>query len=313
MLELSRLEDDVKKFDGLVEKLEEASLFHSLAQEESDEATFSDAERALTEVEKSLDDLEVRTLLSGEYDENDAIVSLQAGEGGTESCDWANMLLRMYMRWAERNGFETELLEVLAGEEAGIKHATFIVKGRFAYGLLSTERGVHRLVRISPFDSSSRRHTSFASLDIVPVIEEEEAPEINPDDLRVDTYRSSSAGGQHVNVTDSAVRLTHLPTGIVVAVQNERSQMQNKAVAMKILAARLADRVRQERQKELEEIRGDQMEIGFGSQIRSYVMQPYQMVKDRRTELEKGNVDAVLDGDIDDFIAAELRRRRARS
>jgi peptide chain release factor 2 len=309
---LARLEDDVGTFDSFMEKLEEAGLFHTLAQEEADEGTFKEAERALAELERSLEELEVRTLLSGEYDENDAIVSLQAGEGGTESCDWANMLLRMYLRWAERRGFEAELLAVLPGEEAGIKNATFTVKGRFAYGLISTERGVHRLVRISPFDSASRRHTSFASLDVVPVIEEEEAPEISPDDLRVDTYRSSSAGGQHVNVTDSAVRLTHLPTGIVVAVQNERSQMQNKAVAMKILAARLADRARQDRQKELEEIRGDQLEIGFGSQIRSYVLHPYQMVKDRRTNLEKGNVDAILDGEIDEFITAELKRRRSK-
>lgn len=310
MTALSRVEDDTGTYDALAEKLEEVTVFYALAQEEQDEATFKEAEKTLAGLESDLAQLEVRTLLSGDYDENDAIVSLQAGEGGTESCDWANMLLRMYLRWAERRDLETEILEILPGEEAGIKHATFTVKGRFAYGLLSTERGVHRLVRISPFDSSSRRHTSFASLDIVPVIQEEEAPEINPDDLRIDTYRSAGAGGQHVNVTDSAVRITHLPTGIVVAVQNERSQMQNKAVAMNILAARLADLARRERQKELEEIRGEQMGIGFGSQIRSYVIHPYQMVKDRRTELEKGNVDAVLDGEIDDFIAAELRRRR---
>jgi peptide chain release factor 2 len=254
--------------------------------------------------------VETAALLGGEYDENDAVVTLHAGAGGTESQDWAEMLLRMYLRWAERGHMEVELDEVLPGEEAGIKSATFIVHGRNAYGLLSAERGVHRLVRISPFDSAKRRHTSFASLDLIPLLEEEDDDiEIDPKDLRIDTYRSSSAGGQHVNVTDSAVRITHLPTGITAACQNERSQMQNRAVAMRILKARLAERARQEHQQKLEDLRGEHQNIDFGSQIRSYVLHPYRMVKDHRTGLETGDVDRVLDGDIDRFIEAYLRWR----
>jgi peptide chain release factor 2 len=237
---------------------------------------------------------------------------VHAGAGGTESQDWAEMLLRMYLRWAERNGFDTELDEVQPGEEAGVKSATFIVHGPNAYGLLSAERGVHRLVRISPYDAQSRRHTSFASLDVIPLIEEEsEEVEIDPKDLRIDTYRSSSAGGQHVNVTDSAVRITHLPTGITAACQNERSQMQNRAVAMKILTARLAERTRREREAKVEALRGEQRGIDFGSQIRSYVLHPYRMVKDHRTGVEIGDVDRVLDGDLDRLIEEELRRRAA--
>lgn len=309
MAELARLEDDITTYDRLATRLEETSVYLSLGEEESDQSAFEEARNSLEELERELAALEVRSLLSGEYDESDAITSVHAGAGGTESCDWAEMLLRMYLRWCERRGLATELLEVQPGEEAGIKRATFTVKGRSAYGLLSTEKGVHRLVRISPFDASRRRHTSFASLDIVPMMPEDEEIEIDPKDLEIDTYRSSGAGGQHVNVTDSAVRITHVPSGIVVAVQNERSQLQNRAVAMKILAARLAELQRKERVKELEEIRGEQMEIGFGSQIRSYVIHPYQMVKDHRTNEETGNVDAVLDGEIDKFIEAELRRR----
>jgi peptide chain release factor 2 len=280
-----------------------------MAREEGDESAFTEGLAALEKVETSLDQLEVRTLLSGDYDEYDAICSLNAGEGGTESCDWAAMLQRMYIRWAERHSFEVEVLDVQPGEEAGIKQTTFVVKGRFAYGFMSTEAGVHRLVRISPFDSSSRRHTSFASLDVIPFIEELEEIEIDPKDLRVETYRSSGAGGQHVNVTDSAVRLTHEPSGIVVAVQNERSQLQNRAVAMRILGAKLAEIQRKEREKELQDIRGEQKDIGFGSQIRSYVLHPYQMIKDKRTDVEVGNVEAVLEGDLDVFMNAELRRR----
>lgn len=258
-----------------------------------------------------MDRLELASLLAGEYDENDAIATIHAGAGGTESQDWANMLLRMYLRWTERQGFQAEIDEVSPGEEAGIKSATFTVKGKNAYGLVSAERGVHRLVRISPFDASSRRHTSFASLDTVPVIEEDEEIEVDPGDLRIDTYRSSGAGGQHVNVTDSAVRITHVPTGIVAACQNERSQMQNRQVAMRILKSRLADLQRREREEKLEDLRGDRRAVDFGSQIRSYVLHPYRMVKDHRTNLEIGNVDAVLDGDLDRLIEAELRRRAA--
>ena len=253
--------------------------------------------------------LELAALLGGEYDANDAVASLHAGAGGTESQDWAEMLLRMYLRWAEREGFEVELDEVNPGDEAGIKSATFIVRGRNAYGLLSAERGVHRLVRISPYDASSRRHTSFASLDVIPLLPEDQAIEIDPKDLRIETYRSSGAGGQHVNVTDSAVRLTHIPTGITAACQNERSQQQNRAVAMRILTSRLMDLARRERAERIENLRGERRDIEFGSQIRSYVLHPYRLVKDHRTGVEIGDVDRVLDGDVRPLIEAALRHR----
>jgi peptide chain release factor 2 len=262
-------------------------------------------------LERELEDLELATLLAGEFDHNDAVATLHAGAGGTESQDWAEMLLRMYLRWAERDDLGVELDEILPGEEAGIKSATFIIHGPNAYGLLSAERGVHRLVRISPFDAAKRRHTSFASLDVIPLLEEtdEEDIEIDPKDLRVDVYRSTGPGGQSVNTTDSAVRITHLPTGITAACQNERSQLQNRAVAMRILKARLAERMRREQERKLESLRGERRGIDFGSQIRSYVLAPYRLVKDHRTSLEVGDVDAVLDGDIERFIEAELRRR----
>jgi peptide chain release factor 2 len=278
-----------------------------------DESPDGEVERELTQalqkLEADVGRLELASLLGGQYDRNDAVASLHAGAGGTESQDWAEMLLRMYLRWAEREGFDIELDEVNPGEEAGIKSATFIVRGTNAYGLLSAERGVHRLVRISPYDQQSRRHTSFASLDVIPLLPEDEEIEIDPKDLRIDTYRSSGAGGQHVNVTDSAVRITHIPTGITAACQNERSQMQNRAVAMRILKARLADLQRRQREERIENLRGERRDIEFGSQIRSYVLQPYRMVKDHRTGLEIGNVDKVLDGDLEDLIEAELRRR----
>jgi len=305
-------EREVARYDALIGALDDAEVLIELAAEADDEATRAEALEKLRTAERDLDTAELERLLGGEHDAGPAIVSINAGAGGTDACDWAEMLLRMYLRWAERRGFSAELVELLEGEEAGIKRATFTLDGRFAYGLISTEKGVHRLVRISPFDASRRRHTSFASVDVVPALAEDDVPEIDPKELRIDTYRSSGAGGQHVNVTDSAVRITHVPTGIQVAVQNERSQIQNRAVAMKILAARLAERAQEERLKELEEIRGEQMEIGFGSQIRSYVLAPYQLVKDHRTDLEVGNVDAVLDGEIDEFITAELRRRASR-
>ena len=299
------------RYDALAERLEEAEVLDQLLEETPDAQTDRELTEHLKALAEDVDRLELATLLAGEYDANDAIATVHAGAGGTESQDWANMLLRMYLRWAERQGFDAELDEVSPGEEAGIKSATFTVKGKNAYGLVSAERGVHRLVRISPFDASSRRHTSFASLDTIPVIEEDEEIEIDPSDLRVDTYRSSGAGGQHVNVTDSAVRITHLPTGITAACQNERSQMQNRAVAMRILKARLADLQRREREEKIENLRGDRRNIDFGSQIRSYVLHPYRMVKDHRTGVEIGNVDAVLDGDLDRLIEAELRRRAA--
>ena len=287
----------------------DARVLWELATAEDDEATATEAEGELITLEKELSALEVTAVLGGEFDDNPAILEVHAGEGGTDSQDWAEMLLRMYERWIERRGFKAQLLEVTPGEEAGIKSATLTVEGRYAYGLLAAERGVHRLVRISPFDAAKRRHTSFASVDVTPEVEAEVEIDIPPDDLRIDTYRSSGAGGQHVNVTDSAVRITHLPTGIVVSCQNERSQMQNRAVAMRVLKSRLLARAREEREAEMEALRGEKREIGFGSQIRSYVMHPYQMVKDHRTGVEIGNVQAALDGDIDRLIEAELKRK----
>jgi peptide chain release factor 2 len=250
-------------------------------------------------------------LFSGEHDERDAVAEIHAGAGGTDAQDWAEMMLRMYLRWAERRGFAVEVDEVSEGGEAGILSATFIVRGRFAYGLLAAERGVHRLVRMSPFDSQHRRQTSFASLDVAPFLEDlSDEVEIDEKELRIDTYRSSGAGGQHVNVTDSAVRITHLPTGIVTSCQNERSQHQNKAKALQILAAKLAERQRAERRKELETLSGPLSDVAWGSQIRSYVLAPYQLVKDLRSGYETGNVETVLDGDLDDFMIAFLRFRR---
>jgi peptide chain release factor 2 len=270
---------------------------------------------AIGAIERDLDRVELAALLSGRYDAADAVATINAGAGGTESQDWADMLLRMYTRWAEREGFDLELDEIHHGDEAGIKSATFQVSGANAYGLLSAERGVHRLVRISPFDAQKRRHTSFASLDVIPLLDEmdEEDIDIDPKDLRIDVYRSTGPGGQSVNTTDSAVRITHLPTGIAAACQNERSQLQNKAVAMRILKSRLAELERRKREEELESIRGERKAVDFGSQIRSYVLAPYQMVKDHRTDLEVGDPTRVLDGDLDRFIEAELRRRAAAS
>jgi peptide chain release factor 2 len=270
-----------------------------------------DVEEAIASLRSALEDVELRSLFSGEYDEGDAIAEIHAGAGGTDAQDWAEMMLRMYQRWAERRGFELELDEVSAGGEAGILSATFIVRGRHAYGLLAAERGVHRLVRMSPFDSQRRRQTSFASLDVTPFLEDAfDDVTIDDKDLRIDTYRSTGAGGQHVNKTDSAVRLTHLPTGVVVAVQNERSQHQNKAKAMQILAAKLAERQREARQEEMAALTGPESDVAWGSQIRSYVLAPYQLVKDLRSSYETGNVDAVLDGDLDELMVAYLRWRR---
>ena len=306
---MSRLGDDVNLYDSISQRVDDAELMWELAQSEEDSGTAREVETELAALEKEMESLEVVSLLGGEFDVNPAILSVNAGEGGTDSQDWAEQLLRMYLRWAERRGFKTEVLEATPGEEAGLKSATATVTGRHAYGLLAAERGVHRLVRISPFDAAKRRRTSFASVDVTPEVEEDVEVEISPDDLRVDTYRSSGAGGQHVNVTDSAVRITHLPSGIVVSCQNERSQMQNRAVAMRVLKSRLVAKAREEREAEIDALRGERREIGFGSQIRSYVMHPYQMVKDHRTETEVGNVHGVLDGDIDRFIESELKRK----
>ena len=264
----------------------------------------------LGRIETDLAELERETLFFGEYDEHPAILSVHSGAGGVDASDWAEMLLRMYVRYLEANGFTTEVDEVIEGEEAGIRSATITVRGDRPYGRLEGERGVHRLVRISPFDSNSRRHTSFAGVDVIPEVEATEV-EISPDDLRIDTFRASGAGGQHVNKTDSAVRITHLPTGIVVACQAERSQLQNRNRAMSLLAARLAERARREQMEQLDEIRGDQGQAAWGRQIRSYVLQPYQMAKDLRTGVEIGNVNGVLDGDLDEFIEGYLQWRRA--
>jgi peptide chain release factor 2 len=309
MTELSRLSEEVTNFDRIAARASDARVLWDLAVSENDEGVGAEAAAEAAVIESDIASLEVLSLLGGEFDAAPAIVEVHPGEGGTDAQDWAEMLLRMYLRWGERRGFKAEVVEVTAGDEAGIKSATLTVDGRYAYGLLAAERGVHRLVRISPFDAAKRRHTSFASVDVTPEVEEDIDIEVSPDDLRIDTYRSSGAGGQHVNVTDSAVRITHLPTGIVVSCQNERSQMQNRAVAMRILKSRLVARAHDEREVELRELKGEQREIGFGSQIRSYVLHPYQMVKDHRTAVEVGNVQAVLDGDIDDFIQAELKRK----
>src|SRR6267154_1864473 len=311
--EMSSVREDVELMDQLDGRLSDVQTLHDLAREEDDaslEPEIADASGALA---RDLDKLELRALFSGEHDERDAICEVHSGAGGTDAQDWTAMLLRMYSRWAQSKNFEVEVDETQEGQEAGITSATFIIKGRYAYGMLAGERGVHRLIRISPFDANARRRTAFASFDCVPALEATEEPEIDPSDLRIDTYRSSGAGGQHVNVTDSAVRITHLPTGIVVSCQNERSQTQNKAKAMQILAARLADLQREEHRRELERLSGDKQDVAFGNQIRTYTLAPYQLVKDERTRYETGNVQAVLDGDLDGFIAAYLQWRRSRN
>lgn len=285
------------------------ALTEMAAEAPDDPDLAAEAERLLPELDRALHDLEVTVLLSGPHDAGDAILSVHPGAGGTESQDWAQMLLRMYMRWAERKGLTVEILDWLAGDEAGIKSATLIVRGPLAYGLLQAEKGVHRLVRISPFDASGRRHTSFASLDVLPDFPDPVGIEIRPEDLRVDTFRASGAGGQHVNKTESAVRLTHLATGIVVACQNERSQHANREAAMRILTAKLLALREAEQRNEVAELRGEQGEIAWGNQIRSYVLQPYTMVKDHRTQFETGNVGAVMDGDLDGFLRAYLELR----
>ena len=280
-----------------------------LAAEVDDGQTRREASEKLDVAERDLEDAEFRQMLGGENDPSNAIVSINSGAGGTDACDWAEILMRMYLRWAERHGFQTEMIDQQDGEEAGLRGATFTVKGEFAFGYLKAEGGVHRLVRISPFDSQARRHTAFASVTVAPEIDDTIEVDLDETDIRVDTYRASGAGGQHVNKTDSAVRMTHVPTGIVVQCQNERSQHKNRSAAMKILRARLYERARQEREAEQAAARGEQKQIDFGSQIRSYTLHPQQRIKDHRTDLEIGNVSAVLDGDIDRFIRAYLLKR----
>ncbi len=304
------MRDDVQLVDDLERRVSDLETLSDLGREEDDDSVEHEIDDGIAALRSDLEKMELRALFSDEHDERDAICEVHSGAGGTDAQDWTEMLLRMYTRWAQTRGFDVELDEVQEGQEAGITSATFIVKGRYAYGMLQGERGVHRLIRISPFDANARRQTAFGSLDCVPALEEAEVPEIDPNDLRIDTYRSSGAGGQHVNVTDSAVRITHLPTGIVVSCQNERSQLQNRAKAMQILAARLAQRQREERRKEMEALSGEKRDVAFGSQIRTYTLAPYQLVKDERTRFETGNVQAVLDGDLDAFIEAYLHWRR---
>lgn len=307
----SELEGEISLYDGVENSLEEAGILLELAAEADDDDLRREAEEKSSQVSAALDEAELRQLLGGEYDYADAIVSINSGAGGTDACDWAEMLMRMYLRWAERRGFHSEVIDVQSAEEAGIRSATLSIAGGYAYGHLNAEQGVHRLVRISPFDSQARRHTAFASVTAIPEIDDDVDVELDESDLRIDTYRSSGAGGQHVNKTDSAVRITHIPTGTVVQCQNERSQHKNKATAMKVLRAQLFELSRREQEARMAEIRGEKREIGFGSQIRSYTLHPQQRVKDHRTDLEVGNVEGVLDGDLDGLIRSALLHHSA--
>ena len=306
--ELRSLQDDIDVCAGLGDDLDNVEVLFDLAREERDDSLEAEILSSIADLRERFDAVELRSLLSGPNDENDAVCDINSGAGGTDAQDWAEMLLRMYTRWAERRGLSVEINEVTEGQEAGISSATFIVRGRYAFGYLQAERGVHRLVRISPFDANARRQTAFAALKVVPFFDAvSDEVDIDEKDLRIDTYRSSGAGGQHVNVTDSAVRITHLPTGIVAACQNERSQHQNKDRAMQMLAAKLAAKQRDERMAEMNALAGEQRDVAWGSQIRSYVLAPYQQVKDLRSGYEVGNPDAVLGGDLDGFIEAWLR------
>ena len=307
MKEAKNLKDIVDTMNGLESQYEDIMTLIEMGYEDNDPAIIPDISEELEAFKETFETIRINTLLSGEYDKNDAILKLNAGAGGTESCDWCSMLYRMYTRWAERKGFSLEVLDYLDGDEAGVKSVTFQINGENAYGYLKSEKGVHRLVRISPFNAQGKRQTSFVSLDVMPDIEEDLDVEIKDEDIRVDTYRSSGAGGQHINKTSSAIRITHFPTGIVVTCQNERSQHMNKDKAMQMLKAKLYMLKQEENAEKLSDIRGDVKEIGWGNQIRSYVMQPYTMVKDHRTNEESGNVDAVMDGAIDPFINAYLK------
>lgn len=304
--EQGRLQGLVDNWEESQAGLEEAELLLELAVEERDPATEKEVETILSALDKKVDVSELAQMFSGEHDANNAMLTIHAGAGGTEAQDWVSILLRMYLRWAESSGFKTETLDLLPGDEAGVKSVTIMIKGQYAYGYLRSEMGIHRLVRISPFDASGRRHTSFASVFIFPELDDDINVDINEKDLRIDTYRASGAGGQHVNKTSSAIRITHLPTGIVVQCQNERSQHRNKDTAMKMLKTRLYKREEELQKEEQQELHGDKKEIGWGSQIRSYVMQPYRLIKDHRTNYEMGNVDSVLDGNLEPFIRSYL-------
>ena len=307
--ELKQVKGSLDPVTSIESQLEDLDLMVELVAEDNNEESRAEVEALADVASEAMEALEFQVMLGGQYDARDTYLSVQAGAGGTESCDWAEMLLRMYARWAESAGFSMEVFDRLDGEEAGIKWATLLIKGPYAFGYLKAESGVHRLVRISPFDSQNRRQTSFAAVEVMPVMDDAEAPEIRSEDLRVDTYRAGGAGGQHVNKTDSAVRLTHLPTGIVVACQSERSQYKNRSTAMKMLGAKLFAKAEVDREAEMAGIAGDKGDIGWGHQIRSYVLHPYQMVKDHRTNLEVGNAAGVLDGDLKLFIETYLRSR----
>ena len=309
MQKLSALRATVEPWDELSAKLDDLEVLLELAQEEDDDSVLAEITAGIESARAQLQELELATTLSGKYDSANAILTITAGAGGTEACDWAEMLLRMYRRWAEQHGYKFQVVSFVEGDAAGFRNVTGRVAGPWAFGYLSAEGGVHRLVRLSPFDSSKRRHTSFASVDVIPEVAEDVEVSINPEDLRVETFRSGGAGGQHVNKTDSAVRVTHLPTGIVAQSQAERSQHANRRFAMQVLQARLAEHERAKRAQEIDNLRENKQDIAFASQIRSYVMQPYTMVKDHRTDVEVANVEAVLDGDIDRFIRVCLQTR----
>jgi len=307
---VKELKDTIGEFRELKDNLEELVILLELNLDEDRKEIWEEIEQKVKVLEKDIEKKELIVLFDGKYDTNNAIVTIRSGAGGTESQDWAEMLLRMYLRWSEKNGYITKIIEISPGEEAGIKNVTFTINGNHAFGYLKAEKGIHRLVRISPFDANRRRHTSFASVEVIPEIDQEVEIEIKESDLRIDTYRATGAGGQHVNTTDSAVRITHLPTNIVVQCQNERSQYSNKMTAMKILRARLFENYQQEKEKDLKEVRGKKKDIAWGSQIRSYVFHPYQMVKDHRTEVESGNLQAIMDGEINCFIEAYLKNKK---
>lgn len=307
--ELNALKESVTRIQELESQAEDIQVMMDLVAEENDLTLVSDINEGVEKLGEDLANFELQLLLNHPYDKRNAILELHPGAGGTESQDWAAMLLRMYTRWAEGHGYKVETLDYLPGEEAGIKSVTLLIKGHNAYGYLKAEKGVHRLVRISPFDASGRRHTSFASCDVVPEIDDDVTIEIRPDDLKIDTYRASGAGGQHINTTDSAVRITHIPTGVVVSCQSERSQIQNREHAMKMLKSKLYEKKIQEQEEEAAKIRGEQKDIAWGSQIRSYVFHPYSMVKDHRTGVETANVQAVMDGEVDPFIDGYLRQQ----
>lgn len=308
---IKQLKDKVESFQNLKGEWEDVSTLLELAIDEDDESLFPEIKEGFEHLCKTLETMRLDTLLAGRYDGNNAIISIHPGAGGTEAQDWASMLLRMYQRWGERRGFTVETLDFLAGDEAGVKSVTIQLSGPNAYGYAKCEKGVHRLVRISPFDSSGRRHTSFASVDVMPEINDDIEVHISPEDIRVDTFRASGAGGQHINKTDSAIRITHIPTGVVVACQNQRSQHQNRETAMKMLKAKLVEMAEREQKEKIEDLKGDMKDIAWGSQIRSYVFHPYNMVKDHRTSFEVGNIGAVMDGDLDGFVNAYLKGANA--